>query len=193
MKRLVIVLLFILSGCASMVPSGFSIDQAISEYRRVESQISLGDDMDQVMALLMPIQEKIPASARKSSDKFLLDNVSVEIHYIRSGRQPDDLTTDDEFTPYIFHDGKLIGVGWQLLGGPVTRGQVVPNASNSRQDQNSRAGGSNTTVTRSTGGTGHFVRESVSGFNKTCYYSGIRGEFTTTVRSTSICPLTARQ
>ena len=41
------------------------------------------------------------------------------------------------------------------------------------------------------GATGFFERESVSGFNKTCTYSSTRGEFTKTIRSTQICPLTA--
>jgi hypothetical protein len=44
---------------------------------------------------------------------------------MRSARQPDGLTTDDEFTPYIFNDGRLVGIGWQVLGGPKTQGQAT--------------------------------------------------------------------
>ena len=60
----------------------------------------------------------LPKSARKNSDKYLKDGVKVEIYNMRSARQPDGLTTDDEFAPYIFNDGGLVGIGWQMLGGP---------------------------------------------------------------------------
>ena len=43
---------------------------------------------------------------------------------MRSSQQPDGLTTDDEFTPYIFTNGILTGIGWTVLGGPKTQGQV---------------------------------------------------------------------
>jgi len=29
---------------------------------------------------------------------------------MRSARQPDGLTTDDEFTPYTFNDGRFVGL-----------------------------------------------------------------------------------
>jgi len=50
----------------------------------------------------------------------------IEIYFMRSGRQPDGLRTDDEFTPYVFNDGKLVGVGWQVLGGAKSQGQTSP-------------------------------------------------------------------
>jgi len=52
--------------------------------------------------------------------------VLVEIYFMRSGWQPDGLTTDDEFTPYIFHDGKLVGIGWSMIGGSKSQGQAQP-------------------------------------------------------------------
>ena len=45
---------------------------------------------------------------------------------MRSRRQPDGLTTDDEFTPYFFRNGRLAGIGWHQLGGAKSHGQVVP-------------------------------------------------------------------
>jgi hypothetical protein len=54
------------------------------------------------------------------------DGTLVEILYFRSGWQPDGLTTDDEFTPYLFNDGELVAVGWAILGGPKTQGQAPP-------------------------------------------------------------------
>jgi hypothetical protein len=38
--------------------------------------------------------------------------------------------TDDEFTPYIFNDGKLVAVGWQTLGGIKSQGQARSNNTN---------------------------------------------------------------
>jgi len=39
---------------------------------------------------------------------------------------PDGMKTDDEFTPYLFIDGRLVGVGWAIVGGPRTKGQGPP-------------------------------------------------------------------
>jgi len=54
------------------------------------------------------------------------EGVLVEILYFRSGWQSDGLTTDDEFTPYLFNDGKLVAVGWAVLGGAKSHGQTTP-------------------------------------------------------------------
>lgn len=35
--------------------------------------------------------------------------------------------------------------------------------------------------------------EETNGFNKTCYYSSVRGTFTKTIGSTQICPLNTKQ
>jgi hypothetical protein len=51
------------------------------------------------------------------------EGILVDILYFRSGWNSDGLTTDDEFTPYIFNDGKLVAVGWQFIGGKKSQGQ----------------------------------------------------------------------
>ena len=55
---------------------------------------------------------------------------------MRTGRQPDGLTTDDEFTPYIFNNGKLVGIGWHLIGGPKTQGQAADTYKITNQNTN---------------------------------------------------------
>ena len=60
----------------------------------------------------------------KQPDRYVKDGVNVEIIYFRSGWQPDGLVTDDEFTPYLFNDGKLVAIGWAILGGAKSRGQA---------------------------------------------------------------------
>jgi hypothetical protein len=73
----------------------------------------------------MPTQEGLPATARKPPESYKQGENIVEIYYFRSGRQPDGLTTDDEFTPYVFTNGILTAIGWAALGGPKSHGQVI--------------------------------------------------------------------
>lgn len=112
-----------LSGCS---PSRY-INKSINEYEKVESRVSLGDSKERVLALLEPTQRYLKdKSWRKKPDRYTKKGVLVEVYYYRSGLQPDGLTTDDEFTPYIFNDGKLVGIGWAMIGGPKTQGQTTP-------------------------------------------------------------------
>jgi hypothetical protein len=103
---------------------GLRIDRAILEYNVVADQVELGDDKEKVLSVLQSTQEVLPKSAAKNPEKYIKSGVKVEIYYMRSVRQPDGLTTDDEFVPYLFNNGKLVGIGWQALGGPKTQGQA---------------------------------------------------------------------
>ena len=93
-------------------------------YQKVASRISLGDDKSRVLSILEPIQRDLSASAKKQSESFMKDGKRIDIYYMRSGRQPDGLTTDDEFTPYVFENGVLVAIGWASLGGPKSQGQT---------------------------------------------------------------------
>lgn len=114
-----------LSGCV-----GFAVDKSIDRYDAVANQVQLGDKKEEVLSILLPTQKDLPKSASKRPDQYVKDGVRVEIYYIRSARQADGLTTDDEFTPYIFNNGTLVGIGWAVLGGPKTQGQTTPEAPN---------------------------------------------------------------
>jgi hypothetical protein len=118
-----------LEGCV-----GMQIDNTISKYEAVADRVQLGDGKDKVLAILQPTQEGLPKSGRKNPEKYVKEGVTVEIYYMRSARQPDDLTTDDEFVPYVFNDGKLVGIGWQVLGGPKTQGQATSDTYISNQN-----------------------------------------------------------
>ncbi|TEW53079.1 DUF3192 domain-containing protein [Psychromonas sp. RZ22] len=117
---LILISALIIAGCSAM-----QIDAGISKYDTVADQIELGMTKQEALAVLSPTQESIPKSNRKRPEKYIKNDVKVEIYYMRSARQPDGLTTDDEFTPYLFNDGKLVGIGWQVLGGPKTQGQAT--------------------------------------------------------------------
>ena len=103
-----------------------AIQRAALEHAQVSQNIQLGDTIENVLATLQPTQAGVPRQARKLPDRFERDGKRIFIFYARSGDQPDGLTTDDEFTPYVFENGKLAAIGWATLGGPKTQGQVVP-------------------------------------------------------------------
>lgn len=110
----------------------------MSQYKAVATEVELGDSKEEVLAKLMPSQEKLSGKSTKSPEAYLQDGDKIEIYYFRSGRQPDNLTTDDEFTPYIFTNGKLTGIGWTQIGGPKTHGQVIQPAPVTNIQQNQK-------------------------------------------------------
>lgn len=111
----------LLAACANL-----HISQAINSYNEVADQIQLGDSKENVLAILLPTQQAVAASDRKKPEQYRKDGVLTEIYYMRIANYMDGLVTDDEFMPYIFNDGVLVGIGWQMLGGPKTQGQVSP-------------------------------------------------------------------
>jgi len=118
---LIIISTVFLSSCMPSV----QIRKTINEYDLVESQINLGDSKSHVLKILSPSQKHLTnKSWKKRSERYNKKGILVEIHYFRSALQSDGLTTDDEFTPYIFNNGKLVGIGWTMIGGPKSQGQA---------------------------------------------------------------------
>lgn len=111
-----------LAACATMN----TVDRAIDDFETAAAKVQLGDSKDKVLAILEPTQSALAAEQRKRHEEYDKDKVRVEVYYFRSSQQPDGITTDDEFTPYVFHDGKLVAIGWTTLGGPKTQAQPVP-------------------------------------------------------------------
>jgi uncharacterized protein DUF3192 len=102
------------------------IDGAINDYEIVRDKVALGDSKNKVLSILSPTQKGLSSKMRKPPESYLKEDTLVEIFYFRSGRQPDGLTTDDEFTPYVFNNGKLVGIGWTVIGGAKSQGQTTP-------------------------------------------------------------------
>lgn len=121
MRWLAVVFAVFLAGCGLVAQQ--QADDGIARYFEARDQIRLGDDRDSVLAVLQPINETIPPEMRRPSDQFKRDGALVEIYYARSARFPDNRSTDDEYTPYVFVNGVLESIGWQALGGPATRAQ----------------------------------------------------------------------
>jgi hypothetical protein len=105
-----------------------SIKTSITNHKTVSEQIALGDTKENVLLVLLPTQEllKTYPHEEKQPEKYIKNDVLVEIYFMRSGWFRDSITTDDEFTPYVFNDGKLVGVGWTMLGGAPKQGQARP-------------------------------------------------------------------
>jgi len=121
MKNLIIISLLFstLISCTAR-----QIDSSISKYENQSSRIELGDTKQKVLEILEPTQS-YNNKYRKKPEKYLSkDGSIIEIYYYRSNRNPDGSTTDDEFMPYVFKDGVLIGVGWTSIGGIKTQGQA---------------------------------------------------------------------
>ena len=115
--------LFGLLGCATLYPS-LPINRAINKYNLAKTKIDLGDTKEKVLSFLEPTQRDIPQFS-KDPDKYRKGSDLIEIYYFRSGLTRDGLKTDDEFTPYTFKNGTLEAIGWEFLGGPKTKGQII--------------------------------------------------------------------
>ena len=122
MKRFMscLLLMLMLMGCA---PSRYQL--TVDEYVAAAPKVSLGMSKEEVKEILKPSQQRLKNTEIKHSDIYDKEGVLVEILYFRSGWQHDGLTTDDEFTPYLFNDGELVAVGWAVLGGPKSQGQAT--------------------------------------------------------------------
>ena len=121
MKKILLIVFIALTfvGCNGINP-------AIAKYKKVANQVDLGDSKEKVLAILLPTQEGLCGSCGKAPTKYIKDGVKTEIYYMRTLRQPDGLTTDDEFTPYVFKSNKLVAIGWETLNVSKSQGQVVP-------------------------------------------------------------------
>jgi hypothetical protein len=124
---LTIISLLILGACNKTSTAHLNpvhgIGPAITRYDNVAHTVSLGDTKQDFLARVYPAQNDLDARYRKQPEAYAKNGVNVEIFYMRSGWQSDGLTTDDEFTPYLFNDEVLVGIGWTAISGTKTQGQ----------------------------------------------------------------------
>lgn len=120
----------LLTGCALEEASKrytiSRIDEAIARYRAESAKVKLGDARDRVLALLEPTQFELESNEIKppvamEGEIGSSGNHVVVVHFFRSARHAEEapdargVPPDDDFTPYIFTDDVLTGVGWPSL------------------------------------------------------------------------------
>lgn len=115
-----LIIAVLISGCAT------TWEMTVNDYVAAAPRVELGMSKQQVLEILASTQRRLRNTEIKQPDRYVKEGVNVEILYFRSGWQSDGLTTDDEFTPYLFNDGKLVAIGWATLGGPKSQGQASP-------------------------------------------------------------------
>lgn len=98
-----------------------ALSRSVARYEQAASLIQIGDSREVVLARLEPTQRDLNANLLREPHSYRQGGDLVEIHYFRSGWYADGLNTDDEFTPYVFRNGRLTHVGWRTLTGARTQ------------------------------------------------------------------------
>ncbi|MEM7219319.1 MAG: DUF3192 domain-containing protein [Pseudomonadota bacterium] len=97
----------LLSGCYSTY-----YRDTVQDYVAAAPAVHLGMTPTQVRAILGPSQAQLDSTDLRHDEQFLEGDSTMLIQYYRSGWQSDGRLTDDEYTPYVFRDGRLVGIGW---------------------------------------------------------------------------------
>ena len=93
-----------------------ALKQTMQECKKLIQTTNLGEDWNQIY---WPNHQP---TIIKSPTKMLTGGKPVTILYCRTGWIPDSQSTDDEYTPFVFVEGKLNAIGWEAIGGPRTFG-----------------------------------------------------------------------
>lgn len=118
----ILALMAVMPSCAGSV---YQIDSAARKFRELQPSLELGMSKGDVLTLVLPLNEKLDNSTSMAPEMYVdSQGRNIEIHFARSSRQADGLTTQDEFTPLVFTDNVLTAIGWASLGGPKTGGQA---------------------------------------------------------------------
>ena len=117
----VIVITFIFNGC---VPIS-SMHSAVLDYKVIAPKISIGDDKEYVLSMLIPSQASIPRQMQRKPEKFMNYGEAVDIYFLRTEINSGDLNSDDDFTPYVFKKGILSFVGWRYVSRSSYHGQAL--------------------------------------------------------------------
>lgn len=122
-KLFFIVLIAALTGCSA----NQKVEDTVTAYDDAASKVQMGDLTSDVLAILEPTQ--IDAHAKKwetKHDSFNNHGTTIDIYYFRSSQPENGLTTEDQYTPYIFKDGRLAGIGWGMIREQEVNGYEVP-------------------------------------------------------------------
>jgi hypothetical protein len=129
MRKILVLLIFpiFIGGCAEI-----AMDSNLYEYRNMQNQLNLGDSKSKILSKLEPLMTDLPSSWKRPADQYMVDQDRYYVYYHRTSWTQDGAVTDDEFTPYVFKNDKLVAIGWQSLGGPKTVGNAAAASANQR-------------------------------------------------------------
>ena len=192
MKKIITILLtsLMLSGCAEI-----AMDNNLYEYKKVQQSISLGDSKNKVLGTLIPIMQDLPEHWKRTAGQYLVNDDRYYVHYHRTSWVQDGAVTDDEFTPYVFKNDKLVAIGWQSLGGPKSFGNAAAASANQRAQseallQIGKDMRKTPSTTSSSSGMRYPLSSSyVSGMNRVCIYKLGGMVKTKTMNGISLCPM----
>lgn len=121
-------------GCA---PTALT-QQAMTDYRTVAFQISIGDAKEYVLRALHSSQQAIPAQFKRPSEQYLSYGEQVEIHFVRTALVSGVENADDDFTPYVFKNDVLVSVGWTYVSKTdfLDKAKEAISAGGVKQDRN---------------------------------------------------------
>jgi hypothetical protein len=122
-----------LFGCAPNTVT----KQAVEDYEKAYSKISIGDARGHVLAILGPSQQVIPLRFRKRPERYLSYGEQVEIHFVRTGLESGISNQDDDYTPYVFKNDVLVSIGWTYVSKTefLNKSREAISAGGVKQDQ----------------------------------------------------------
>ena len=122
-----------LFGCAPNTVT----EQAIDDYEKAYSKISIGDARVHVLAILDTNQQVIPLRFKKRPERYLSYGEQVEIHFVRTGLKSGISNHDDDYTPYVFKNDVLVSIGWTYVSKTefLNKSREAISAGGVKQDQ----------------------------------------------------------
>ena len=137
-KRLleVVTLAIIMIGLNGCAPNTIT-KQAVEEYEKAYSKISIGDARGHVLTILDTSQRVIPLRFRKRPERYLSYGEQVEIHFVRTGLESGISNHDDDYTPYVFKNDVLVSIGWTYVSKTefLNKSREAISAGGVKQDQ----------------------------------------------------------
>jgi hypothetical protein len=98
-----------------------SFYKAVAENRKSVSKLAIGMSKDEVLKIMgtepfiygrMTVNNPYRVQRLQGSSK-----VYQVVYYVTSIETDDNIIDENELTPFIFSDGKLIGWGWSFMEG----------------------------------------------------------------------------
>jgi hypothetical protein len=136
----------VLQGCG--VANTMQRNEAADYYAQAAPMVQLGISEAAFQALMGPAMEVTKKDKRPT--RFSKGGSLYVVYYPRSAEFWDGEITDDEYTPYIFRDGRLVDVGWDAIGGEKYTTRDIREAEQALQ--RAKAGATQIKVEQNNGG-----------------------------------------